>query len=75
MPEKLPLRIFISYGHDEYAELAERIKNDLEQRVHEAWFDRDRIKPGKDFEVYIEDGLKWLTEDKSRARLLYLRIK
>lgn len=68
MPEKKTLRIFISYGHDEHAELAVRIKNDLEERGHEVWFDRDRIKPGKDFELYIEDGLKWLTEDKSRAR-------
>ncbi len=32
MSEKLPLRIFISYGHDQYAELAGRIKNDLIQR-------------------------------------------
>ncbi len=72
MPEKKTLRIFISYGHDEHAELAVRIKNDLEERGHEVWFDRDRIKPGKDFELYIEEGLKWLTEDKSRARFLYL---
>jgi len=72
MPEKPKLRIFISYGHDEYAGLADRIKNDLEQRGHEAWFDTDRIKPGKDFDWEIEKGLNWLTEDKSRARVLYL---
>ncbi len=36
MPEKPKLRIFISYGHDEYAGLADRMKNDLEQRGHEA---------------------------------------
>ena len=63
MSEKLPLRIFISYGHDQYAELAGRIKNDLIQRGHDVWFDRDRIKPGKDFELYMENGLEWLTEN------------
>jgi len=63
MSEKLPLRIFISYGHDQYAELAGRIKNDLNEKHPGVWFDRDRIKPGKDFELYMENGLEWLTEN------------
>ena len=72
MPEKSPLRIFISYGHDEYAELAERIKNDLHLKGYDSWFDRNRIQPGNYFDCEIEKGLIWLTEDKSRARFLYL---
>ncbi len=34
MPEKPKLRIFISYGHDEYAGLADRMKNDSNRESH-----------------------------------------
>src|SRR6266540_3089776 len=34
-----PLRIFLSYGHDEHAEVASRLKEDLLARGHEVWFD------------------------------------
>ena len=55
---KKSFKIFLSYGHDEYARDAERIKSNLEKRGHEVWFDLDRIKLGGDWERYIEDGLK-----------------
>ena len=42
----IPLRIFISYGRDDYASLAERIKSDLEARGHQVWFDREKLKEG-----------------------------
>src|SRR6516162_2664357 len=54
-----PLRIFLSYGHDQYAVEALRIKQDLEARSHEVWFDLDRLKVGRDWENYIEEGLEW----------------
>jgi hypothetical protein len=56
----VPRRIFISYGHDEHAALAERMKADLEARGHEVWFDLDRLKPGGDWERYIKEGIEWL---------------
>ncbi|MGE5404177.1 MAG: TIR domain-containing protein [Candidatus Saccharibacteria bacterium] len=57
------LRIFISYGHDKHADLAIRLKEDLVAKGHEVWFDLDRIKPGADWERYIEDGLNWVSQD------------
>lgn len=54
----VPLKIFLSYGHDEYVKDAERIKSDLEQRGHVVWFDQEILKSGIDWEQYIEDGLQ-----------------
>lgn len=58
-----PRRVFLSYGHDEHAELAERLKHDLEQRGHEVWFDAERLEPGSDWESYIEEGLNWVAAE------------
>src|SRR5262245_33757473 len=33
------------------------IKKDLEARGHRVWFDLERLKPGQDWELYIEEGL------------------
>jgi hypothetical protein len=52
------LRIFISYGHDEHAELARQLQRVLETRGHEVWFDEMNIKGGQDWEAAIEEGLK-----------------
>jgi tetratricopeptide (TPR) repeat protein len=43
--------------------VAERLKNDLIANGHEVWFDAERIKPGTDWECYIEDGLNWVSQD------------
>src|SRR5215469_13124752 len=40
------MHIFLIYGRDEHASLAERIKRDLEARGHKVWFGIDRFKPG-----------------------------
>jgi hypothetical protein len=66
------LRIFISYGHDEHAALAERLKKDLQTRGHEVWFDLDRLKPGGDWETYIEEGLDWVAEVPGSGRIVLL---
>ena len=50
-------RIFISYGHDQHAQLAQRLKNDLEDKDHQVWFDLDRLKPRTDWESYIEEDV------------------
>jgi tetratricopeptide (TPR) repeat protein len=67
-----PRRIFISYGHDAYVSLADRLKDDLIRQGYEVWFDADRIKPGEDWEHYIENGLRWVSEDVKNGRFLLL---
>jgi hypothetical protein len=53
-----PIRIFLSYGHDEHADLARRIKQDLKEIGFEAWMDEDGIQPTNDWQVAIELGLE-----------------
>jgi len=57
MTKQKHLRIFLSYGHDHNAELVEMIKNDLEKRGHDVWFDKSEIKTGDDWRRRISDGL------------------
>ncbi len=52
-----PLRIFLSYGHDNNEELVRRIKADLEQRGHDVWFDKSEIKSGHDWRRSITEGI------------------
>jgi len=56
-PQQRPLRIFLSYGHDEYVDVALRIKRDLEARGHTVWFDLDKLKARVDWEGEIERGI------------------
>jgi len=70
--EKKPLRIFISYGRDEYAALATQLKADLEARNHEVWFDQEKLKEGGDWEHYIDDGLNWVSSDPETGRILFI---
>ena len=74
VPEKpfVPQRVFISYGHDEHVSLALRLRDDLKERGHEAWFDEDRLKPGYDWEAGIEEGLQWAAEAKPDAAVILL---
>ncbi|MCF2138478.1 MAG: toll/interleukin-1 receptor domain-containing protein [Candidatus Lokiarchaeota archaeon] len=51
-------KIFLSYGRDEYSDDARIIKEDLERRGHKVWFDDEQLRIGKDWEIYIENGLK-----------------
>jgi hypothetical protein len=52
-----PLRIFLSYGHDDNEDLVRRIKVDLEERGHDVWFDKSEIKYGDDWRRAITDGI------------------
>ena len=66
------LRIFVSYGHDEYMTFARNVAQELLTLGHEVWFDEDRLKPGSDWECYIEDGLDWVAEAADRGRILLI---
>ena len=68
----VPLRIFISYGRDEYATLAQRLKDDLLKRGHEVWFDKDRLKEGGYWEHYIDEGLNWVSKDPETGRVVFI---
>lgn len=48
--------VFISYGHDSYAPLASRLKDDLKKRGHRVWTDLE-LKAGDDWEQKIEGAL------------------
>jgi hypothetical protein len=65
-------RIFISYGHDEQAAFAVRLKKDLMAQGYDAWFDLDRIKGGGDWERYIEEGLEWVSAGQGDGRFILL---
>lgn len=67
-----PRRIFISYGHDEFVDVARRLKHDLKARGHEVWFDEERLKPGGDWEHYIEEGLEWVAGGERPGRVVLL---
>jgi hypothetical protein len=66
------LRIFLSYGHDNHASMAVRLKHDLEAQGHEVWFDLERLKIGSDWEQYIEKGLEWSSTVPGEGRFLLL---
>ncbi len=67
-----PMNIFLSYGRDHYTEFAEKIKIDLKARGHNVWFDKERLKEGADWEDYIEEGLKMVSDDPSIGRFVYI---
>lgn len=52
-----PMRLFLSYGHDDNEELVLRIKADLEKRGHDVWFDKSEIKFGDDWRRSITEGI------------------
>ena len=54
---KTPLRIFLSYGHDDNEEIVRRIKADLEKCGHDVWFDKNEIKFGDEWRRSITDGI------------------
>ena len=66
------LRVFVSYGHDEFLPFARNVAIELALHGHEVWFDEDRLKPGGDWETYIENGLDWVAEASSRGRVLLI---
>ena len=64
------MRLFLSYGHDEHTAFVLRLKSDLENRGYKVWFDQDRLKPGADWERYIEEGLDWVSAEPGKFLML-----
>ncbi|MEN6462174.1 MAG: tetratricopeptide repeat protein [Syntrophomonas sp.] len=65
-------RIFLSYGRDEYSSLAEKLCSDLKMRGHDIWFDQEHIQSPDDWEIKIEEGLKWVADNPINNRFLLL---
>ena len=53
----VPMRIFLSYGHDNNEELVRLIKAELEKRGHDVWLDRSEIKFGDEWRRTITEGI------------------
>lgn len=68
----VPHRVFISYGHDEHATLAIRLRDDLRAYGHDPWFDEERLNLGHDWEASIERGLAWAAEGRPHAAVVLL---
>ena len=51
-----PLKLFLSYGHDELIQEVAALRDALRARGHEVWFDDERLRTG-DWEHRIENGL------------------
>ncbi|MCX5673891.1 MAG: TIR domain-containing protein [Planctomycetota bacterium] len=66
------LRVFISYGHDEHAALARRLRQDLRTRGHDARFDEDFLQPGCDWETRLEAALDWVSAVPGEGRVILL---
>src|SRR5437870_4653317 len=64
------MQMFLSYGHDEHAAFALRLKSDLEKRGHQVWFDVNRLKPGADWERYIEEGIERVSAEHGKFLML-----
>lgn len=68
--------LFLSYGHDpnfqEHIALAYRLRDDLKNSKHNVWFDEERLKPGYDWELFIENGLNELAQNKENSFLILL---
>ncbi|MDQ0291579.1 TIR domain-containing protein [Oligosphaera ethanolica] len=53
-----PVRLFLSYGRRDAADLAQRLEKDLKDKGYKVWRDIRKIKPGTDFGAEILDGLR-----------------
>ena len=66
------MRIFISYGHDEYISFARQLAKAFKERSYEVWFDENYLKGGVLWEEYIEKGLKWVAQDENGRMILVM---
>ena len=53
------LKLFLSYGRDNYVDEVRALKDALEARGHQVWFDQEQLGVGLDWERRIEEGLAW----------------
>lgn len=52
------IRLFLSYGRRDAAQLADRLRGDLENLGYEVWQDTREIRAGREWEEQIVDGLR-----------------
>jgi tetratricopeptide (TPR) repeat protein len=52
------MKVFISYGHDQFVELVRRFKTDLEKENFEVWIDERDIEVSNDWQEAIEKGIE-----------------
>ncbi len=65
------LTIFISYGHDEYAKLTERLAEDLSADGHRVFYDK-QLRVGFEWPVQLESELDKVAQDSEGGRVVYL---
>jgi hypothetical protein len=57
--DRKPKKIFLNYDDKEtYPGTALWIRDDLEKKGYGVWFDRDQMIKGRDWPLYIEEGLR-----------------
>ena len=66
------MRIFISYGHDEYLAFARQLATAFKECNYEVWFDENYLKGGVPWEEYIEKGLQWAAQDENGRMILVM---
>lgn len=67
------MRIFISYGHDEYSAFARRLAEDLESAGHEVLIDYKYITPGEAWDYAIfRKAFNSLKVDRENSVLVYI---
>lgn len=52
------MKVFVSYGHDEYVTIVKRIIEDLHKSSIDCWVDIVELRSGKDWENAIESGIE-----------------
>lgn len=58
MSERQKTKLFLSYGRRDAAELANRLRGDLEKLGYEVWQDTREIRAGREWEEQIADVLR-----------------
>jgi tetratricopeptide (TPR) repeat protein len=71
-PRTASLRIFLSYGRDDKAFVAQEVKKRLEALGHEVWYDLERLQCGQDWEEYLDHGLARAAEAGAAGRFVLL---
>ncbi|KAG1702583.1 hypothetical protein DVH05_009532 [Phytophthora capsici] len=64
------LKIFLSYGHDRFQDLAFHLKAALQRRGHVVWLDIEKLSAGIDWEEGIAGGLSWVRDAGQDGRVL-----
>lgn len=64
------LRVFVSYGHDDYSPFAKELNRSLKRRGHKTFLDGEWLHEGKDWEMQLEKGLDFIAEDPENGRIL-----